>query len=206
MTKKTTQLTIATIATSLMASLAPVPAKSISLNTFTSVEKQATQEKMKALAFELPHGQIFLPLDEASEFLNNINIQQRILLDSLKEKRKNRGKGPLFTNVTQVKRLCIDGLERHTQIKAAVQQVMSGNNIYNLFPDDLEQQAKYKKSLLQFGFAVAQGEFILRDILSCIEQCSIPEKTVRLVDMPDQNEVSAWIIAEHSKVGVVDME
>lgn len=206
MTKKTTQLTIATIATSLMASLAPVPAKSISLNTVTSVEKQATQEKMKALAFELPHGQIFLPLDEASEYLNNINIQQRILLDSLKEKRKNRGKGPLFTNVAQVKRLCIDGLERHTQIKAAVQQVMSGNNIYNLFPDDLEQQAKYKKSLLQFGFAVAQGEFILRDILSCIEQCSIPEKTVRLVDMPDQKEVSAWIIAEHSKVGVVDME
>ncbi|EOY6969716.1 iron-sulfur cluster assembly scaffold protein SufA [Proteus mirabilis] len=206
MTKKTTQLTIATIATSLMASLAPVPAKSISLNTVTSVEKQATQEKMKALAFELPHGQIFLPLDEASEYLNNINIQQRILLDSLKEKRKNRGKGPLFTNVAQVKRLCIDGLERHTQIKSAVQQVMSGNNIYNLFPDDLEQQAKYKKSLLQFGFAVAQGEFILRDILSCIEQCSIPEKTVRLVDMPDQKEVSAWIIAEHSKVGVVDME
>lgn len=206
MTKKTTQLTIATIATSLMASLAPVPAKSISLNTVTSVEKQATQEKMKALAFELPHGQIFLPLDEASEYLNNINIQQRILLDSLKEKRKNRCKGPLFTNVTQVKRLCIDGLERHTQIKSAVQQVMSGNNIYNLFPDDLEQQAKYKKSLLQFGFAVAQGEFILRDILSCIEQCSIPEKTVRLVDMPDQKEVSAWIIAEHSKVGVVDME
>ncbi|MFS3858641.1 iron-sulfur cluster assembly scaffold protein SufA [Proteus mirabilis] len=206
MTKKTNQLTIATIATSLMASLAPVPAKSISLNTVTSVEKQATQEKMKALAFELPHGQIFLPLDEASEYLNNINIQQRILLDSLKEKRKNRGKGPLFTNVAQVKRLCIDGLERHTQIKSAVQQVMSGNNIYNLFPDDLEQQAKYKKSLLQFGFAVAQGEFILRDILSCIEQCSIPEKTVRLVDMPDQKEVSAWIIAEHSKVGVVDME
>ncbi|HDT3000557.1 TPA: iron-sulfur cluster assembly scaffold protein SufA, partial [Proteus mirabilis] len=130
MTKKTTQLTIATIATSLMASLAPVPAKSISLNTVTSVEKQATQEKMKALAFELPHGQIFLPLDEASEYLNNINIQQRILLDSLKEKRKNRGKDPLFTNVTQVKRLCIDGLERHTQIKSAVQQVMSGNNIY----------------------------------------------------------------------------
>lgn len=206
MTKKTAQLTIATIATSLMASLAPVPAKSISLNTVTSVEKQATQEKMKALAFELPHGQIFLPLDEASEYLNNINIQQRILLDSLKEKRKNRGKGPLFTNVAQVKRLCIDGLERHIQIKSAVQQVMSGNNIYNLFPDDLEQQAKYKKSLLQFGFAVAQGEFILRDILSCIEQCSIPEKTVRLVDMPDQKEVSAWIIAEHSKVGVVDME
>ncbi|EPZ9226373.1 iron-sulfur cluster assembly scaffold protein SufA [Proteus mirabilis] len=206
MTKKTAQLTIATIATSLMASLAPVPAKSISLNTVTSVEKQATQDKMKALAFELPHGQIFLPLDEASEYLNNINIQQRILLDSLKEKRKNRGKGPLFTNVAQVKRLCIDGLERHTQIKSAVQQVMSGNNIYNLFPDDLEQQVKYKKSLLQFGFAVAQGEFILRDILSCIEQCSIPEKTVRLVDMPDQNEVSAWIIAEHSKVGVVDME
>ena len=53
---------------------------------------------------------------------------------------------------------------------------------------------------------MAQGEFILRDILSCIEQCSIPEKTVRLVDMPDQKEVSAWIIAEHSKVGVVDME
>lgn len=206
MTKKTTQLTITTIATSLMASLAPVPAKSISLNTVTSVEKQAKQDKMKALVFELPHGQIFLPLDEASEYLNNINIQQRILLDSLKEKRKNRGKGPLFTNVAQVKRLCIDGLERHTQIKAAVQQVMSGNNIYNLFPDDLEQQAKYKKSLLQFGLAVAQGEFILRDILSCIEQCSIPEKTVRLVDMPDQNEVSAWIIAEHSKVGVVDME
>ncbi|WP_193016147.1 iron-sulfur cluster assembly scaffold protein SufA [Proteus sp. FME41] len=206
MTKKTTQLAIATITTSLMASLAPVPAKSIPLHTITTVEKQDKQEKTTALGFELPHSQIFLPLDEASEYLNNINIQQRILLDSMKEKRKNRGKGPLFTNLAQVKHLCINGLERHAQIKSAVQHVMSGNNIYNLFPDNLEQQAKYKTSLLQFGRVVAQGEFILRDILSCIEQCSTPEKTVQLVDMPDQDEVSAWIIAEHRKVGVVDME
>lgn len=206
MTKKTTQLAIATIATSLMASLAPVPAKSISLNTITTVEKPAKQKKATALAFELPHGQILLPLDEATEYLNNINIQQRILLNSMIEKRKNRGKGPLFTNFAQVKRLCIDGVERHRQIKAAVQHVMCGNNIDNLFPDDLEQQAKYKTSLLQFGRVVAQGEFILRDILSCIEQCSVPEKTVHLVDMPDQDEVSAWILAEHRKVGVVDTE
>ncbi|MEQ4923034.1 iron-sulfur cluster assembly scaffold protein SufA [Proteus hauseri] len=206
MTKKTTQLAIATIATSLMASLAPVPAKSISLNTITSVEQQAKQGKTKVLAFELPQEQIFLPLDEASEYLNNINIQQRILLNSMVDKRINRGKGPLFSNLAQIKRLCIDGLERHMQIKAAVQYVMSGNNIYHLFPEDLEQQTKYKMSLLQFGRVVAQGEFILRDILSCIEQCSPPEKTVHLVDMPDQDKVSAWILAEHHKVGIVDTE
>lgn len=206
MAKKPTQLAVATIATSLMASFAPVPTQSISLNTIATVEKKNKENKESGLAFNLPHGQIFLPLNEASEYLNNINIQQRILLNSMVEKRIERGKGALFSNLTQIKRLCIDGLERHMQIKAAIQHVMSGNNIVHLFPENVEQQTQYRVNLLKFGRVVAQGEFILRDILSSIEQCSTPEKTVHLVDMPDQDEVSTWISAEHRKIGIVDTE
>ncbi|EIT4423290.1 iron-sulfur cluster assembly scaffold protein SufA, partial [Salmonella enterica subsp. enterica serovar Newport] len=112
------------------------------------------------------------------------------------------GKGPLFDKTAQMKRLCVQGLQNHIRIKEAVQMVMKSENIYKAFPGDLKQQAKYKADLLRFGRAVAQGEFILRDTLSLIAQSEAPESTVRLADMPADEEVKAWIAAEHKNLGL----
>lgn len=205
MTKKTTQIAIATIATSLMASLAPVPAQSTSLPI--SATKLMTQHDVAtSLTLNVPSGQIFLPLDEATEYLNSINKQQHFLLTQMVRERQNRGNGSLFTNISKMKRLCTNGLKRHVRVKEAIKLVMRGDNINKLFPNDLAQQAKYRTSLVNFGKAVAQNEFILRDTLSCIQQSMSPEKTAHVANMPDQDEMDAWISAEHGKFRSVTTE
>ncbi|AVS51132.1 iron-sulfur cluster assembly scaffold protein SufA [Salmonella enterica] len=201
MAKKSTQTTVAAIAASLMASLAPVPAQSTTLPV-TAVEVSANHGVAASLTFNLPSGQIFLPLEEAADYLNHINDRQRFLLNALVRERQDKGKGPLFDKTAQMKRLCVQGLQNHIRIKEAVQMVMKSENLYKAFPGDLKQQAKYKADLLRFGRAVAQGEFILRDTLSLIEQSEAPESTVRLADMPADEEVKAWIAAEHKNLGL----
>ncbi|HED2510941.1 TPA: iron-sulfur cluster assembly scaffold protein SufA [Enterobacter asburiae] len=201
MAKKSTQTTVAAIAASLMASLAPVPAQSTTLPA-TAVEVSANHGVAASLTFNLPGGQVFLPLEEAADYLNQINDRQRFLLNAVVRERQDRGNGPLFAVTGRMKRLCTEGLKQHMRVKEAIQLVMKGDNLYKAFPGDLEQQAKYKADLLRFGRAVAQGEFILRDTLSFIEQSEAPESTVRLTDMPGDEEVKAWIAAEHKKLGL----
>ena len=201
MAKKSTQTTVAAIAASLMASLAPVPAQSTTLPV-TAVEVSASHGVAASLTFNLPSGQIFLPLEEAADYLNQINDRQRFLLNALVRERQDKGKGSLFVNTAQIKRLCLHGLNNHIRVKEAVQMVMKSENLYKAFPGDLKQQAKYKADLIRFGRAVAQGEFILRDTLSLIAQSEAPESTVRLADMPSDEEVKAWIAAEHKNLGL----
>ncbi|WP_380183530.1 iron-sulfur cluster assembly scaffold protein SufA [Kalamiella sp. sgz302252] len=205
MAKKSTHATVATIAASLMASLAPVPAQSTTLPA-TAVEVSENYGVAASLTFNLPSGQIFLPLDEATEYLTQNNERQRFFLNAAVQDRQKRGKGTLFAVTPRMKRLCVDGLKHHMRVKEAVQLVMKGDNIYKSFPGNLEKQAKYKADLLRFGRAVAQGEFILRDTLSLIAQSESPDSTINLTDMPGDEEVRAWIAAEHKKLGLMVSE
>ncbi|HDU8583261.1 hypothetical protein K6U37_12035 [Vibrio parahaemolyticus] len=199
MVKKTTQTTVTAIVASLMASLAPVPAQSTTLPA-TAVEISANHGVAASLTFNLPGGVVFLPLEEAADYLNQINERQRSLLNAVVQDRQNRGKGALFTFTPRMKRLCTDGLKHHMRVKEAIRLVMTDDNLSKTFPGDLKQQTKYKADLLRFGRAVAQSEFILRDTLSLIEQSAPPENTVHLTGMPDDSEVRAWIAAEHKKL------
>ncbi|HCB3913227.1 iron-sulfur cluster assembly scaffold protein SufA [Citrobacter freundii] len=201
MAKKSTQTTVAAITTSLLASLAPVPAQSTTLPA-TAVEVTGNHGVAASLIYNLPSGQIYLPLDEAADYLNQVNERQRFLLNAVIRDRQNRGKGPLFSLTSRMKRLCSDGLKNHERIKEAIQLVMKGDNIYKTFPGDLARQAKYKADLIRFGRALAQSEFIYRDTLSFMEQSEAPQKTVHLTDMPGDEEVKAWIEAEHKKLGL----
>lgn len=201
MAKKSTQTTVAAIAASLMASLAPVPAQSTTLPA-TAVEVSANHGVAASLIYNLPSGQIYLPLDEAADYLTQLNERQRFLLNGVVRDRQSKGKGSLFVNTAQMKRLCTDGLKNHERIKEAVQLVMKGDNIYKTFPGDLKRQAKYKADLMRFGRAIAQSEFLYRDTLSFIQQSEAPEKTVHLTDMPGNEEVTSWIDAEHRKLGL----
>ncbi|EMQ4857096.1 iron-sulfur cluster assembly scaffold protein SufA [Morganella morganii] len=199
MVKKTTQTTVTAIVASLMASLAPVPAQSTTLPV-TAVEISTNHNVAASLTFNLPGGVVFLPLEDAADYLNQINEHQRSLLNAVVQDRQNRGKGALFAFTPRMKRLCADGLKHHMRVKEAIRLVMANDNLSKTFPGNPGQQAQYKANLLRFGRAVAQSEFILRDTLSLIEQSMPPENTVHLTDMPGDNEVRSWIAAEHKKL------
>lgn len=201
MKKKSTPAAVAAIVASLMASLAPVPAKSTMLPT-SVVEYNTQRGVSSALTFELSSGQIYLPLDEATEYLNQLNAQQRFLLNAMIQDRQREGKGSLFTNVKSVKKICLDSLEQHMRVKEAVLLVMQPDNLARKYPDDLAERARYKAELQRFGRALAQGEFILRDLISAIEQSKTPEKTVSLADMPGDAEVKTMMTAEHKNLGL----
>ncbi|MEM5487046.1 iron-sulfur cluster assembly scaffold protein SufA [Enterobacter cloacae] len=201
MKKKSTHAAVAAIVASLTASLAPVPAKSASLPA-TAVESRAHHNVSTALTFELPGGQIFLPLDEATEYLTELNKSQRFLLQAIIQERQAKGKGSLFSNVKDMKAICLDGIEQNLRVKEAVSIVMQPDNLAKTHPDNLGERAHYRSQLMRFGRAIAQGEFILRDILSALEQSKAPKNTVSLTGMPSDTEVKALIAAEHKNLGL----
>ncbi|GEM_PF-2714612 len=201
MKKKPTHAAVAAIVASLTASLAPVPAKSASLPA-TAVESRAHHGVSTALTFELSSGQIFLPLDEATEYLTELNKSQRFLLQAIIQERQIKGKGQLFSNTKEMKRLCLEGLEQHLRVKEAVSIVMQSDNLAKAYPDNLGERAHYRSQLMRFGRAIAQGEFILRDMISAIDQSKAPQNTVSLSGMPSDAEVKALIAAEHKNLGL----
>lgn len=145
---------------------------------------------------------MFLPLDEATEYLTELNSRQRFLLQAVIQERQSAGKGALFSNTKEMKRLCRSNLERHLRIKEAVSLVMQPDNLARAHPDNLGERANYRAQLMRFGRAIAQGEFILRDILSAIEQSKAPKSTVNLTGMPGDAEVKAMTAAEHKNLGL----
>ncbi|MBN6379033.1 iron-sulfur cluster assembly scaffold protein SufA, partial [Escherichia coli] len=99
MKQKSKSAAIAAIATALTASLAPVPAKSTILPT-TVIESVTHARVVSMLTFEHHDGQVFLPLEEAIEYINGLNDNMRAALNAVIEERQNRGKGALFADKT----------------------------------------------------------------------------------------------------------
>ncbi|MDZ7322936.1 iron-sulfur cluster assembly scaffold protein SufA [Kosakonia sacchari] len=199
--KKPTPAALAAIVASLMASLAPVPAKSTMLPA-SAVEYKTQHGISPALTFELSSGQIYLPLSEATDYLNQVNARQRFLLQAMIQDRQREGKGSLFTDVKGVKKICLESLEQHMRVKEAVLLVLQPDNLAKKHPHDLEERARYKAELQRFGRSLAQGEFILRDLISAIEQSKAPEKTASFTNMPSDADVKAMITAEHKNLGL----
>ncbi|RJT27335.1 iron-sulfur cluster assembly scaffold protein SufA [Buttiauxella izardii] len=202
MKQKSTSAAVAAIVASLSASLAPVPAKSTTLPT-TVMESKAHVGVSAALTFELPSGQIFLPLEEATDYLNGINSNQRSLLSAIIQKRQLKGKGALLmANLVQTKRICEDALKQHARVKEAIKIVIAPDNLAKMHPDSLELRVQHRDALIRFGRAVAQSEFLARDTLNAIERSRPPSKTISLSDMPSDEDVRAMITAEHKNLGI----
>ncbi|PUV39386.1 iron-sulfur cluster assembly scaffold protein SufA, partial [Cronobacter sakazakii] len=176
MKKKSTHAAVAAIVASLTASLAPVPAKSASLPA-TAVESRTHHGVSTALTFELSGGQIFLPLDEATEYLTALNNSQRFLLQAMIQERQVKGKGGLFSNTKEMKSLCLESLEQHLRVKEAVSIVMQQDNLAKAYPDNLGERPHYRSQLMRLGRSLAQGQFILSGMLSAIEQSKAPKNT-----------------------------
>ncbi|MCZ5438846.1 hypothetical protein O5476_16165 [Escherichia coli] len=120
MKQKSKSAAIAAIATALTASLAPVPAKSTILPT-TVIESVTHARVVSMLTFEHHDGQVFLPLEEAIEYINGLNDNMRAALNAVIEERQNRGKGALFADKTaKIIKICEESLKQHSRVKEAV--------------------------------------------------------------------------------------
>lgn len=202
MKQKSKSAAIAAIATALTASLAPVPAKSTILPT-TVIESGTHARVVSMLTFEHHDGQVFLPLEEAIEYINGLNDNMRAALNAVIEERQNRGKGALFTDKTaKIIKICEESLKQHTRVKEAVKIVMDPDNLAKIYPDSLEQRIAYRNKLVRFGRAIAQGEFITRDAINAIKRSTAPDKTTSMGNTLSDGNVKAMIIAEHKNMGL----
>ncbi|EJL2296665.1 iron-sulfur cluster assembly scaffold protein SufA [Escherichia coli] len=123
----------------------------------------------------IPDGYVFLPLDKATGYLNQLNSTQRILLESAIHDRQARGKGALFaTNEEKIKKFCDETIKQNMRVKKAIKTVIQPDNLARLFPGNPEQRVSYRNLLIRFGRAIAQSEFIARDIINAMEQCTAP--------------------------------
>ncbi|CAM3622905.1 iron-sulfur cluster assembly scaffold protein SufA [Escherichia coli] len=200
MKQKTKSAAVSAIAAALAASLAPVPAKSTILPA-TVIESGVHARVASILTFEHHNGQVFLPLEEAIEYINELNNNMRATLSAAIKERQNRGKGALFTdNIARMKKICEESLKQHIRVKEAVKVVMTPDNLAKMYPDSLEQRASYRNKLVRFGRAVAQGEFIIRDAMNAIERSAAPNKTISLGTMLSDENVKSMIIAEHKNM------
>ncbi|KAE9756150.1 iron-sulfur cluster assembly scaffold protein SufA [Escherichia coli] len=125
------------------------------------------------LTSDIPDRVVFLPLDKATDYLNQLNSAQRILLESAIRDRQAIGKGTLFAiNEGRIKKICKEVIKHNMRVKEAINIAMQPDNLARLFPDNPEQRARYRSLLICFGRAIAQSEFIARDIINAMEQCT----------------------------------
>ncbi|EQA4235374.1 iron-sulfur cluster assembly scaffold protein SufA [Serratia marcescens] len=198
------KMAIPAIVAALMASLAPVPAKSTVLPV-TAVELKKPERLVSTLTFNLESEQVFLPLSEATAYLSSLNDHTRgLLLESI-EIRAAKGKGPLFTSPAKMIKLVNENISHCMRIKEAIRIVLTNENLVARFPEATERES-FKAELVKFGRAVATSEYIGRDVLSAIEQSLPSKKTVQPENMPSAQNVKTMIAAEHKNLGLSSPE
>lgn len=194
------KMAIPAIVAALLASLAPVPAKSTVLAA-TAVEVQKSEGLVSTLTFNLEDGQVFLPLSEATAYLNSMNEHTSQLLSKSIEERAEKKKGPLFLSPSRMIKLANENISQCTRLKDAIRVVLTPENLNRHFPDPVERVA-FRADLVKFGRAVATSESISRGIISAIEQSVPPKKTYQPDNQPSASEVKAMIAAEHKNFGL----
>ncbi|WP_445375070.1 iron-sulfur cluster assembly scaffold protein SufA [Photorhabdus tasmaniensis] len=184
----------------LLASLAPVPAKSTVL-PMTVVEIQKSAGLVSTLTFDLKGERVFLPLSEATAYLQSLNEYTRKSLSEAIAHRVAKGQGELFSNLVLMRKLANDNIEHCMRIKEAIRIVLSSDSLSKHFPD-LSEREIFRVNIVKFGRAIASSEYIACDILSAIEQSLPPTKTYQPDNLPANSEVKLMISAEHRNLGL----
>ncbi|WP_118986706.1 iron-sulfur cluster assembly scaffold protein SufA [Photorhabdus sp. CRCIA-P01] len=184
----------------LLASLAPVPAKSTVL-PMTVVEIQKSAGLVSTLTFNLKDEQVFLPLSEATAYLQSLNEYTRKSLSEAIAHRVAKGSGGLFSNSVRIRKLANDNIEYCIKIKEAIRIVLSPDNLSKNFPDPSEREI-FRVNIVKFGRAIANSEYTACDILSAIEQSLPPTKTYHPDNLPTSREIKLMISAEHKNLGL----
>lgn len=188
------------IVAALTASLAPVPAASAT-PIIPVVEEHQNIQMVSHLTFDLTERLFFLPLPEATLYLQGITgYMRRLLSDAVSAWDLRGGKGRLFAREAVLRKSLTETITHSQKIMEAVKTVMAEEYLHKQFPDRDERE-EYKSSLMKFGRAVANNRYTAEDILTHIEQVKSPHATVNAVQ-PDAAEVRAMITAEHKSLGL----
>ncbi|ELD9769173.1 hypothetical protein RC452_002436 [Salmonella enterica] len=194
------QMATSAIVAALTASLAPVPASSAT-PIIPVIESQQIGNMTSHLTFDLTERLFFLPLPEATSYLQSItNYMRRVLSDGVAKRDLRGSKGRLFSKEALLRKTLIENIEHSRQIMTAIKTVMQDDYLKKAFPD-LAEREEYKTRLIKFGRAVANNLYTTEDALSHIDQQKSPEATCN-APQPDGNEVKALIASEHRKLGL----
>ncbi|WP_440863374.1 iron-sulfur cluster assembly scaffold protein SufA [Symbiopectobacterium purcellii] len=194
------QMATQAIVAALTASLAPVPSKSTILPT-NAVEVQSDDRLAPTLTFTLESEEIFLPLSEATTYLQSLNAHKRRLLNEVIAEREARGEGALFSKPASMVKVVESNIAQCRRVKDAIRIALKTENLAAHFPDVAERE-NFKAELVRFGKAIATSESLASNILSAMAQSLPPKKTCQPEGMPSADEVKAMIIAEHKKLGL----
>ncbi|EBN8660573.1 hypothetical protein C2392_09940 [Salmonella enterica] len=194
------QIATSAIVAALTASLAPVPASSAT-PIIPTIESQQIGNMTSHLTFDLAERLFFLPLPEATSYLQTItNYMRRVLSDAVAERDLRGSKGKLFSKEAIVRKTLMENIAHSRQIMAAIKTVVQDDYLKKVFPDPAERE-EYKTRLIKFGRAVANNLYTTEDALSHIDQQKSPEATCNM-PQPDVSEVKALIASEHRKLGL----
>ncbi|WP_061771156.1 hypothetical protein [Serratia symbiotica] len=200
MKTETKKMAVPAIVAALMASLAPVPAKS-TIVPETTVELQNHSGFVSTLTFNLVGEQVFLPLSEATAYLTSLNNHKRDMMAKAIEERVIKGKGPLFESTAKIVKLAKQNIVECQRIKEAIRLVLSHEN-FSLSIQDKTEREEFKASLIKFGRAVATSEYLAENILSVVEQSLPPKKSSSTTVTATSEEVKEMIRAEHRNLGL----
>lgn len=188
-----TKSTIASFVSALCISLAPVPAQSLNSEIINSIQPNDT------ISYRASSGYVYLPIDEATDFLKLEAKNLRSLLNQLIAVRDKNGIIPLFDNSSRVR--LIKAVRENAQfvfeLKSALRIALS-----NLGKPEADEQLKLRKKLIDFGKALAGVEFILKDVLSAHAQSKPPEKTLKTTGLISEAGAKALIESEHKSLGL----
>ncbi|EAM4474879.1 iron-sulfur cluster assembly scaffold protein SufA [Salmonella enterica subsp. enterica serovar Give] len=191
------------IVTALNAKLAPVPAASAI--PFTPPMRGYEHRIIHHLSFDLADGQMFIPLSEATSYIQSITHHMRgLLAEAIQEWEARGSKGPLFSDERQMRRTLEAGFSESERVMKAIKIVMDEDNLLKMHPNRKDRE-EYKAKLIKFGRAVANNDYTSRDILSTMNQCVSPKRTCN-PKQPPATAVKAMIEDEHKKLGITAPE
>ncbi|HFW3091154.1 TPA: hypothetical protein ACIBE3_004859 [Salmonella enterica subsp. enterica serovar Reading] len=191
------------LVSALKISLAPVPAASAI--PFTSPMRSYEHRVIYHLVFDLTDGMIFVPLQDATSYLQSLTNHLRSLLaEAISEWEARGSKGPLFENERNMRKMLKDGFIESERVMSAIKIVMREDNLLKMHPNKKDRE-EYKSRLVKFARAVASNNYTSRDILSSMDQCVPPQKTSN-PKQPPAEAVKAMIDAEHKSLGIAAPE
>lgn len=194
------QMATQAIVAALTASLAPVPAANAT-PIIPVVEEHQNIQMVSHLTFDLTERIFFLPLPEATLYLQGITgYIRRLLSDAVSAWDLRGGKGRLFAREAVLRKSLTETITHSQKIMEAIKTIMAEEYLQKQFPDQGVRE-EYKSSLMQFGRAVANNRYTAEDVLTHIEQVKSPRATINAVQ-PDATEVRAMIAAEHKSLGL----
>lgn len=153
------------------------------------------------ITLDLSGDQVFIPLSQATEYVNYINDVTRENLRCVIEERIAKAKGDLVEDVGGMIKAANENIEQCQRIRKAIKSILTNENLHLIIPDEKKRE-ELKSNLIKFGRVVATSEFLSSDVISAIKQSRPPEKTSNEPLGISSEQLKDWIRAEHRSLGL----